>query len=146
METFALLFTPFLPGGYKMATFLFFIYKNASLPGHQSLNTLSEKRFLLENNRKLFQLYGWNYRSLNYANFRIIKRTQFSSCEGKDKGQWLLQNRRRSQGLCCNNELCWNSTEAWNKSIQCYSQCSVRYAGSYICQLNLNSYKRNCNQ
>ena len=37
MEMFALLFTLFLPSGYKMATFLFFLYKNASLPGHQSL-------------------------------------------------------------------------------------------------------------
>ena len=35
MEMFALLFTLFLPNGYKMATFLFFLYKNASLPGHK---------------------------------------------------------------------------------------------------------------
>ncbi len=56
----------------------------------------------------------------------------------------MLQNRRRSQGLCCNHDLCWNGTETWNKSIQCYSQCSVRYAGSYICWLNLKANRAFC--
>ena len=67
----------------------------------------------------------------------------------KKKGKVLSLIERleeyKASVLCCNNELCRNSTETWYKSIQCYSQCSIRYAGSYICCLNLNSYQKRKN-